>query len=52
MLNHLIQGIITEEDLINLKDFYRNKHYVFLVELIIDKIKNGDIKIDGEKYVI
>ncbi len=49
MLNHSIIGIISEEDLNNIKDFYRRKHFVFLVDLIINKIKKGDIKIDGEK---
>ena len=49
MLNHLIQGILSEEDITNMKAFYRQKHYVFLIELIKDKLKNGDIKIDGAK---
>ena len=48
MLNHIIQGILSEEDKQNILNFYKAKHYVFLVEIIIDKLKNGDIKIDNE----
>ena len=47
----LIQFTLSDEDIIHMKDFYRQKHYVFLVEIIIDKLKNGDIKIDNEIFI-